>query len=174
MSNLKRSGVLSGPERLAVDPFLVATARRDSVTVAEHAGLALVYVLSVAAGERNPARALATRYPGSSEKTWTNRFNRLRSLGLLTPAPRRGVAGGELTPRAIELLGSDLRLDPRLLATYKAGAKPVLTAAQAVELAGLPDWETLRWLADNPTAGVEDPEDWWNRVAESAGDRGSS
>jgi hypothetical protein len=163
---------LGSPEQVAVEPFLVAGPRRNAVTMTEQARLALVYVLRVNAGECNPARVLATRYAGTSEKTWMNRFNRLRSLGLLTPAPRRGVAGGTLTDLGLELLGVP-GLSPDLIAAYESDAEALpLTDAQALELAGLADWEIRQWLADNPTAGAEDQESWWNRVADRAPSHG--
>lgn len=153
----------SSPEGLAIDAFLVAGPRRNAVTMRDQARLALVYVMRVNAGERNPARALAARYAGTSEKTWMNRFTRLRSLGLLTPAPRRGVAGGDLTDLSLDLLAVP-RLGPDLVAAYEADVGAIrLTDEQRLELAGLARWEIPRWLSDNPTAGVEDPESWWTR-----------
>ena len=153
------------PERLLVDPFLAAGPRRNPVTMTEQARLALTYVLCVDAGERNPARALAARYADTNEKTWVNRFHRLRSLGLLTAAPRRGVAGGHLTDRAIELLSGPMP-GPELVAAHEVDAEVRLTDAQYLELAGLADYEIPKWLADNPTAGAEDFESWWNRKTE--------
>lgn len=132
--------------------------------MADQANLALVYVMSVSAGERNPARSLAARYLGTSEKTWANRFNRLRSLGLLTPAPRRGVAGGQLTDMAHDLLG-ETRPGAEVVAAHEADPKVILTDAQALEVAGLDAQDLQRWRTKNPLI-LEDLESWWNKMVE--------
>lgn len=87
-----------------VQPFLDARLTRQSVGRVELARLALEYVTRVQNGDSHPATSLATEYPETSAGTWNNQFTKARKAGLLTDAPRRGVAGGQLTDAAWELV----------------------------------------------------------------------
>ncbi|GIM67989.1 hypothetical protein Pve01_89970 [Planomonospora venezuelensis] len=158
---------------LTVEPFLEAARTRNAVPMADQARLAALYVARVAEGDRSPAQWLARRYDGTSEKTWRNRIHRLRALGLLSDAPRGGVAGGTLTALAFELLGL-AAASPEVRANYEGDRKWVdLTDREWDEIARLPgaqvgsaDLAMKRWLEANPDVGRELFEDWWLRVSE--------
>lgn len=111
----------SGPTRPSQDvlePFLSNRATRNKIEPEALARLAWEYVIRVHEGDRNPARSLADEFPGSSFKTWANLFSRARAAGFLTKPPRRGVAGGELTEAAWELLALAPQPSPELYAEY--------------------------------------------------------
>lgn len=161
--------MLVQPSDLRLRPFLDAAKTRNPVTRAEQAALAFEYCQMVRDGHRNPAAALAERFPETSAKTWANRFHRLRRLGLLTDPPRRGVAGGMLTESAAALLGFAF---PRwLLDEWRAGREYVgPTDQQRDEIAalagasyGATDEAMKKWLAANPGAGWETIEDFIDR-----------
>jgi hypothetical protein len=108
-------GLLVSPTRLAVEPFLRSRLTRNRVGMADLAALALLYVARVSDGDKNPARSLASEYPATSVKTWQNLFNKARNFDLLGAPPRRGVAGGELTDKAQELITGTGKLDDESL-----------------------------------------------------------
>lgn len=84
-----------------VAPFLRSRRTRQPYDRADLARLALEYVARACDPldpDSNPAKTLAREYPETSAKTWANLFTKARAAGLLTPPPRRGVAGGDLTP----------------------------------------------------------------------------
>jgi hypothetical protein len=68
-----------------------------------YAKVAAEYVAEVESGNRRPVRALAQRL-GSSAEYVRQVLTEARRRGFLTTT-RRGVPGGELTPKARELLG---------------------------------------------------------------------
>lgn len=112
---------LTSPADLAARPFLLSRRTRNRVSDADRARLCAWYVAAVAGGDRNPARTLADRFPESSYQTWANVLSqaRTREPALLTPAPRRGVAGGDLTEYAEGLLGAFPELPADLQRVYE-------------------------------------------------------
>ena len=193
-------GFFSTPTDVAVRPYLESRRTRNRVAEADRARLAAWYVQQVESGDRNPARTLAQRYPGTSYKTWANVFSQARTEApaLLTPAPRRGVAGGHLTEHAERLVGApEIAVD--LATTYAETRQvtPGVTRAVGEGRVAAPErslfdtdaeydraWEA--WLDTDPDAPVGDPkrywhmettdpdevedfEDWWQKVASSGG-----
>jgi hypothetical protein len=85
--------------------LLSAFARRGPKRDLDYALLALRYTELVRAGDRRPAETIAGEAGHGSAAVWTNRLAEARNKrGLLTPV-KRGETGGELTPRALSLLG---------------------------------------------------------------------
>lgn len=191
------SSILVRPTDLVADPpvrpFLESRRTRNKVAQVDRARLVAWYVERAQAGDPNPARTLAQRYPESSFKTWANVIHQARTQvpKLLTPAPRRGLAGGQLTEHAQRLIGlapEESGVTAELDAAYQAGRERSqvrqgrVTEPMRSQFDSDDDynraWE--RWISRNPDAEddsrywhmestdpdqVEDLEDWWNRVA---------
>lgn len=71
-----------------------------------HAEVARVYRDLVRSGERNVKDELAARC-GYSKRHLAEMLTTARREGLLTPPPRPGVAGGDLTEKALDLLARE-------------------------------------------------------------------
>lgn len=84
-------------------PFLDDGRGRGSRPDRDLAWLAYEYVMLLQEGHRSPARAISEKVGGGSPQVWTDRITEARRRGLLTMS-RPGVAGGELTEKALTLL----------------------------------------------------------------------
>lgn len=194
MSIVRPTDLVASPDAV-VRPFLESRVTRNKVAQLDRARLVAWYVERAQAGDPNPARTLAERYPESSFKTWANVIHQARTQvpALLSPAPRRGLAGGYLTEFAERLVGvapGRVGVTAELDAAYRAGRERnqvqqgLVTAPKRSRFASDDDynraWE--RWINRDPDAeddsrywrmesvdpdDVEDLEDWWNRVANS-------
>ena len=87
-------------------PFLTEREHGKARPDKDYAQLAWVYVGLLERGITTPAAYLAEKHGHGSAAVWANRLSAARSRGLLTRV-NRTTAGGELTDRAMEVLGYD-------------------------------------------------------------------
>jgi hypothetical protein len=104
----QEAGAPSAEQRLVrpsdID-VLLAFASRGPKRDLDYAQLALRYTQLVQAGDRKPAETIAAEAGHGSPAVWTNRLVQARNKRGLLTAAKRGEAGGELTPKALNLLG---------------------------------------------------------------------
>lgn len=102
-SKSTRQGRLLRPSDI---DLLEAFATRGPKSDRDYAQLALRYVLLVQAGDSKPAETIAAETGhGTSARVWANRIGEARNKRRLLTAVKQGQSGGELTPKALNLLG---------------------------------------------------------------------
>jgi hypothetical protein len=95
-------------DKLNLAPFLTSGHHGLRRTDRDYALLALEYVFLIEDGDPSPAKTLSEKHGHGSPSVWANRIRDARRRGLLTPT-KRGQPGGQLTAKAAEVLGLDVK-----------------------------------------------------------------